>query len=172
MWAAKEHQESLFLFENRQVLFTVPPGYGFSSSKDDQGIFTVMIADKKQRVALQMTFLPDPQGRLAGTARLRKEFLFANFQELVGPSVEQAMQFEELDPKIGEGTYCVFTDAKLVGKTKVPAHEYQHSTAGVKAWPGVAAVFTIFSNGTATKEYQSVMGLLRQGIHEKPAPAK
>lgn len=169
--ASKLQEETVFLFENRRVAVAVPDGFGFASSKDDRGLITVRLADRKEKASLQITFLPDGEGRFA-TARSRKEFIHENFQEYVGASVEKAMQFEELEPKEGSGTYCVFTDANLVGKTKLPPGEFQHSTTGVKAWPGVVAVFTVMSNGTTTKEYQAVMAMLRQSVQEKPVPFK
>jgi hypothetical protein len=85
-------------------------------------------------------------------------------------SVEKAMQFEELDPKVGAGTYCVFTDANLVGKAKLPPGEFLHSTTGLKAWPGVVAVFTLLSNDTTSHEYTSVMKMLRTSVEERAPP--
>ena len=169
--ATKSLEETIFLFENRKVAIAVPDGFGFASSKDDRGLITVRLADPKDKVSLQMTFLPDGEGRFA-SARGRKEFIHENFQEYVGPSVEKAMQFEELDPKEGAGTYCMFTDASLVGKSKLPPGEFQNSTTGMKAWPGVVAVFTVMSNGTTTREYQAVLAMLRESVRERPAPLK
>ncbi|HUR57984.1 MAG TPA: hypothetical protein VM029_09775 [Opitutaceae bacterium] len=169
--AAKSQEETVFLFENRKVEFAVPEGLGFSSSKDERGFITVRVADRKDKVSLQMTFLPDGEGRFS-SARGRKEFMHENFQEYVGGSVEKVMQFEELEPREGAGTYCVFTDANLVGRSKVPAGEFQQSTTGVKAWPGVVGVFTLMSNGTATKEYQAIMAMLKDSVRERPAPLK
>lgn len=164
---AKPQEETLFLFQNRKVTVLVPDGFGFASNKNDRGIITVELADPKDRVRTQITFLPDLEGRFAA-ARSQKEFMNETFHDFVDSSVEKAMQFEELEPKTGSGTYCVFTDAKLVGKTKLPPGEYLHSTAGLKTWPGVMAVFTVFSNETTSKEYQSVMTMLRQSVQEKP----
>lgn len=169
--AAKNRDETLFLFENRQVAFAMPPGFGFSTSKDERGIFTVLVADRKERAALQMTFLPDPQGRFAA-GRAQRELIFENFQHLVENSVEKAMQFEELAPQIGSGTYCRFTDETLLGKNKASRDVFSHSVAGVKAWPGVVAVFTLQSNGTATKEHQLLMTMVRESVQEVSAPLK
>ena len=41
-----------------------------------------------------------------------------------------------------------------------------------KAWPGVVAVFTLFSNDTTSKEYQGVMNMLRDSVEEVFAPQK
>ena len=82
------------------------------------------------------------------------------------------MQFEELEPRTGAGTYCVFTDANLIGKAEVPAGEYLHLTAGLKAWPGVVAVFRLFSNETDSPEYQALMKTLRESLLERPVPLR
>lgn len=165
--APKERKESVFLFENRQVVFAMPPDYGMSMSKDERGMFTVIIADKKDRAALQMTFLPDPDGRFA-LERERKEFIFEAAQELIASSVEKTMRFEDLQSKIGKGTFCSFTDEAMVGKKKLPADARPCSTTGVKAWPGVVAAFTLVSSGPATKEHQVLMALLRDSVEEAP----
>jgi hypothetical protein len=170
-FAAKEQEEAVFLFQNRKVTIAVPDGLGFASSKDERGLMIVQIADPKDRVSMAMTFLPDPTGTYA-TARSRKELMDSSFRQYVEGSVEKTMEFEELEPKIGAGTYCVFTDATLVGKTKLPAHEYLNSTTGVKAWPGVVVVFSLFSNGTASKEYAALMKMLRESVHENPVPLR
>lgn len=166
---AKEQEETIFLFQNRKVTVMVPNGFGFASTKNARGVITLELADPKDRVKMQITFLPDPDQRFAAP-RTQKEFMNETFHDFVGSSVEKAMQFEELEPKIGSGTYCVFTDAKLVGVAKLPRGEFLHSTTGVKTWPGVVAIFTVFSNETQSKEYQSVMNMLRQSVQEKPAP--
>lgn len=168
---AKDQEESIFLFQNRKVSIVVPDGLGFASSKDERGLMIVQLADPKDKVSMAMTFLPDPTGTYAN-ARSRKELMDESFRQYVEGSVEKTMQFEELEPKMGAGTYCVFTDASLVGKTKLPPHEYLNSTTGVKSWPGVVVVFSLFSNGTASKEYKAVMKMLRESVHENPVPLR
>jgi hypothetical protein len=163
--AADRHDETVFLFQNRKVSVVVPEGLGFQSNKDDRGIISVRLGHPKDKISLLVNFLPDPEGRFA-SARSRKEFMNETFFEYVAGSVEKAMRFEELDPKVGAGTYCVFTDAALVGKTKLPRGEFLQTTTGLKAWPGVVAVFTLFSNDTTSKEYQSVMTMLRDSVEE------
>jgi hypothetical protein len=166
---AKEQEETVFLFQNRKVTLLVPDGFGFASNKSERGVLTVELADPKERVKMQVTFLPDPDQRFA-TSRSQKEFMNQTFHDFVGSSVEKAMQFEELEPKVGSGTYCVFTDAKLVGIATLPRGEFLHSTTGVKTWSGVVAIFTIFSNETRSKEYGAVMNMLRQSVQETPGP--
>ena len=163
--AAKPQEETIFLFENRKVTVLVPDGFGFASTKDDRGLMTVEIGHPRDKVRLSITFVPDPEQVFMG-ARTRKEYINEQFGEFVENSVEKAMQFEELDPKLGAGTYCVFTDEKLVGQNKYPAGEYLHFVCGVKAWPGVAAVFRMFANDTQSKEYQAMLALLRHSVTE------
>jgi hypothetical protein len=125
------------------------------------------VADRKDKISLQITFLPDPE-QLFSSARTRREFMNDNFKQFVGGSVEKAMQFEELEPKVGGGTYCVFTDAELVGKSKLPAGQFLNSTTGLKAWPGVYAVFEVLSQDIKSREYTAVMKMLRDSVHELP----
>ncbi len=165
--AAKETNETVFLFQNRKVEVAVPDGLGFASSKDDHGMMTVRLADPKENVSLQITFFPDPEAYFA-SARNRREFMNDTFNSFVGSSVEKAMQFEELAPKVGAGTYCVFTDAELVGKAKLPPGQFLYSTTGVKVWPGVYAVFEVLCQDTKSKEYLAVMKTLRESLHELP----
>ena len=115
----KARDELLVLFGQRRVTLAVPAGFVFSSDKDERGLITARLADPKEKITLEISFLPDTDGE-AATPRGRKEFLVQTFQRYVAASVEQAMQFEELEPRAGAGTYCVFTDQDLVGKTKLP----------------------------------------------------
>jgi hypothetical protein len=164
---AKEMNETVFLFQNRKVAIAVPDGLGFNRSTDERGFITVRVADQKAKVSLQVTFLHDPDEHFS-TPRNRREFMNETFNRFVGGSVEKAMQFEELEPRVGAGTYCIFTDADLVGKTKLPAGEFLNCTVGVKSWPGVYAVFEIFSQDPKSKEYLAVMKMLRESVHELP----
>jgi hypothetical protein len=167
--APKNREEAVFIFQNRKVAVAVPEGLGFQSSKDERGIVSFRLGHPKDKLSLQVSFLPDPDARFS-SARSRKEFINDTFHDYLPESVEKAMQFEELDPKVGAGTYCVFTDASLVGKPNLPRGEYLQTTTGVKAWPGVVAVFTLFSNETTSKEYRAVMSMLRDSVEERAPP--
>jgi hypothetical protein len=169
--APKNRDEVVFLFQNRKVMVAVPEGFGFQSAKDARGIISVRLAHPQDKISLQVSFLPDPEGRL-GTARGRKEFIYETFQDYVASSVEKAMRFEELEPRAGGGTYCVFTDAALVGKASLPRGEFLQTTTGIKSWPGVVAVFTLFSNETASKEYRAMLEMLRDSLEEVLAAPK
>lgn len=164
-------EETLFVFENRRLTVAVPDGFECVKDKDENGMMTLRLAAPKDKVSGELKFLPDPEGQFTH-ARARKELMNEMFNEYVGTSSEKAMQFEELDPRTGAGTYCVFTDANLVGKTKLPPGEFMHLTTGIKAWPGVVAIFRFYSNDTISSEYQSMLKMLRESVQEKPVPLK
>ena len=163
--------ETLTLFENRKVVVAVPEGFACTVNQGDAGIYQVVLSDANKRVSMDIVFLPDPEEQF-NQARARREMVAEQFGEYVDSSSEKGMQFEELQPRIGAGTYCVFTDAKLVGKPELPPGEYLHVTAGLKAWPGVFALFRLFSNDTSSAEYQAAMNLLRESVQEKLGPMK
>jgi hypothetical protein len=94
------------------------------------------------------------------------------FNTYVEGSVEKAMRFEELEPRRGAGTYCVFTDANLVGKTELPPNEFRHLTVGIKAWSGVLTIVRLFSQDTTSAEYQALLKLLRESVEERPVPLR
>ena len=168
---AKAHEETIFLFENRKVVVAVPEGFTFSTNKDDYGLISIKLADPKDQFSLECRFLPDPDGTFA-SSRARKEKMVEMFDDYVGSSTEKGIQFEELEPHLGAGTYCVFTDSKLEGKAKLPPGEFLHLTAGLKAWPGVVTVFRFFSNDTKSPTYQSILNMLRDSVEERAVPLK
>jgi hypothetical protein len=169
--AAAQREESVLIFENRRVAVAVPPGFSFASSQDEAGLINLNLADSGNKVSLHVVFVPDPEER-ATQARARKEKMVELFKGFVASSVEQAMRFEELEPRRGAGTYCVFTDAGLVGRPSFPPGEYLHLTAGVKAWQGVIGVFRLFSNDTTSAEYLAMLKLLRGSVEERPVPLR
>ena len=168
---AAVQDEVVLLGESRKVSIAVPAGFDYALEKSDRGSFVAKFSAAKDELTLDIEFLPDPESQFTN-ARARKELLNDLFAELVGSSTEKAMQFEELDPSTGAGTYCAFTDEKLVGKTELPQGEYRHLTIGIKAWPGVLAVFRCFSNDITSPRYQSLLKMLRESVYEKPVPLK
>lgn len=169
--AAPKREETVFIFDNRRLAIAVPEGFTYKSARDEQGLVAVQLAAPKDAVTLHLVFIPDAEGEFSG-ARARKEKMVELFQEYVESSVEKAMQFEELEPRTGAGTFCVFTDAKLVGKTEYPPGEYLHFTTGLKVWPGALAVFRLFSNDTTSPEYRAAMKVLRESVQERPVPLR
>lgn len=169
--AAPKREENVFLFENRKLSVAVPDGFSYGQGKDDLGLINIQLAAPKDKLSLHLVFLPDPDGQFAN-ARTRKEKMVELFQEYVDNSVEKGMQFEELEPRSGVGTYCAFTDASLVGKEKLAPGEYLHVTTGVKAWPGVLAIFRLFSQDIRSADYQAAMKMLRESVQEKVVPLR
>jgi hypothetical protein len=163
------NEETIPLFENHQVTISVPAGFSCARNKDQRGLTAVHIAHPKDKASLQITFFPDPDGQMT-TPRAQKELMHETFFSYVETSREKAMQFVDLEPRAGKGTYCVFTDAGLIGKAPYPPGDFLHVTAGVKAWPGVFAVFSIFSNDTTSAEYRELLNTLRDSVQEKAAP--
>lgn len=169
--AAPKREENVFLFENRKLTVAVPDGFSYGQGKDDLGLINIQLAAPKDKLTLHVVFLPDPDGQFSN-ARTRKEKMVELFQEYVESSTEKGMQFEELEPQVGAGTYCAFTDASLVGKEKLAPGEFLHVTTGVKAWPGVIAIFRLFSQDTRSGDYQAVMKMLRESVQERAVPLK
>lgn len=162
-------EEFIPLSDTRRILVTVPEGFNYNSGLNAAGELGIKLTDAKERVSLQVTFQADADEEFRAP-RARRELMHDRFKEFVEMSVEKAMQFEELEPKVGAGTYCVFTDAKLVGQKELPPNEYRHVTVGVKAWKGIVATFTLFSLDIDSPEYQAALKLLRESVHEKLAP--
>jgi len=167
----KAREEAIFVFENRKLTIAVPAGFECLATKDETGTMIVKLASAKEKVSGEVKFLPDPDNQFL-SSRARKDLMNEMFFDYVESSTEKAMRFEELEPQVGGGTYCVFTDASLVGKTPLPPGQSLHLTAGLKAWPGVVAVFRVFSNDITSSEYQAVLKLIREGVQEKPVPLK
>ena len=167
----KTREQKIALSESREVIVAVPDGFALATGQDQNGVIAIKLSDPGETVTIDLQFLPDPEGKFA-TPRSRMELLHEMFTGYVDSSTEKGMQFEELQPRTGAGTYCVFTDVNLVGKTELPKGEYLHLTAGVKAWPGVLAVFRCFSNDTTSTGYRAILAMLRESVHERPVPLK
>jgi hypothetical protein len=167
----KSRELKIALSEDREVIVAVPEVFALLTGQDQDGAIGIKLSNPDESVTIDITFLPDPEGRFA-QARGRTELLHERFAEYVDSSTEKGMQFEELEPRLGAGTYCVFTDVNLVGKTQLPRGEYLHLTAGVKSWRGVIAVFRCFSNDTTSAGYRAIFTMLRESVHEKPVPLK
>jgi hypothetical protein len=169
--AQEKPEQSIPLTEGRSVLVALPDGFTMTPALDAGGVPQVHFGDRNGQISGELTFLPDSEGQFLD-AFSRRELMHQAFQKFREDSVEEAMQFEELKPKIGQATYCVFTDRKLVGQTELPRNEFLNVTVGVKAWPGAVALFTIYSNGTKSADYSAVMTMLRESVHERVAPLR
>ncbi len=161
----KSNDQTLLLGDHR-VTIAVPDGYIYSSGRDDQGAIMVKITDAKEKIDLQVRFQPDPDSRL-GAESQQMDFLAKICQQYAENSVEKSYDFKQLEPSHGSGTFCAFTDVTLVGH-EPPKGEFLHITTGVKAWLGWALIFTVLSNDTDSKEYQTALKLMKDSFEEKP----
>lgn len=164
-------EETVPIFGDRRVSVNPPAGFTVATGRDEAGQVALKVSDAKGRYSVEIGFLPDGEGRQT-SARARRELMHELFSDYVGSSKEKGMQFEELEPRTGAGTYCVFTDAALIGKLELPPGEFLHLTAGLKAWPGVVAVFRLFSDDTTSAEYKALLKMLRESLVEKPVPLR
>ena len=164
--AAPRREEAVFLSDQRRVVVEVPDGFKFESGRDERGLVRVFLTGPGEQVSVQLSFLPDGEGRF-GEAYERRRLLHETYGPYVAGSVEKGMHFEELEPKSGAGTFCVFTDSALVGKTELPPGEFHHVTAGAKVWPGVVVLFSVFSQDTKSAPYRTALRLLRESVAEK-----
>ena len=169
LFAKDKSNDQTLLLGDRRVTIAVPDGYIYSSGRDDQGIIMAKITDGREKIDLQVRFQPDPDSRL-GAESQQMEFLANVCQQYAEGSVEKSYDFKPLAPHRGSGTYCSFTDASLVGRDP-PKGEFLHVTTGVKVWPGWALVFTVLSNDTDSKEYQTALKLVKESFEETPAAA-
>lgn len=166
--SAKE--EFVQLYADRRVAIAVPDGFTFEKNFAANGVVTIRLGDPQQQLSLQISLFPDLAGQFS-RPRARVQFMVEEFNKFVVGSVEKAMQFQELHSRSGSGTFCVFTDASLVGKTELPPNEFRNVTAGLKAWEGCAASFELYSNDTASKSYEAAMKILTESVHDKPRQA-
>jgi hypothetical protein len=163
-------REETFEFEGRRFTIPIPRGFTCDTVRPNAGEVTVRLTKPKEGLSLQLTVLPDPE-RFFTPARARKEFLADKFHSFAEKSVEKAMCFEEFTSRNTAGTYCVFTDSRLFGKTELPDGEYRHATTGIKVWPGCVAVFMLLSNDTTSKSYTTLFRVATDGLCEKKASA-
>lgn len=164
------------IFEGRQISVSVPSGWRFEESRDAKtGVQTVEIGEPKSDVQLDVSFIPDSQGRLATREGLEAEMRRV-FAPYLSGSVEREMKFANLDVPAGIGAYTFFTDRSLVGK-KIPAGERLISTTGIHAWKGAYLIFTLLSNSRDTDSYRQALEIVRtsfretRGSKEAQAPA-
>ncbi len=169
--AAAQREEILELAPGRRVTLAVPPGFAVERPADPAAPPELRLRDAAGTVSLDLAFLPDPEGR-AATPRARRERLVELFEEHVAASVEQAMRFEELEPRRGAGTWCLFTDRALVGRAELPPNEYRLLAVGVKAWPGVMVVFRLFSQDAESPAHRAAWAVLRESVEERPVPLR
>lgn len=161
--------QTVTLFEGRQISVPVPEGWKYEEGQDPHhGIPTVRIEAPKEEIVLEVSFFPDPDGRLASREDLETEArrLFDFYLET---SVEKEMRPTSFETPDGLGIYTSFTDSKLDPK-KIPEGEKLISTTGIRSWKGAYMIFTLLTDTTGSSAYKKALELVRSGIRQTKAP--
>jgi hypothetical protein len=124
---------------------------------------TLEIQDPAGPVALKITFLPDPEGRLAKDDELKK-LMKAATGLYVESSIERKLELRPLATKNGRGVYATFTEASLVDVKELPAGQFRIVTSGMLVVGKQVAAFTLLSNGLDGKPYETAMQIVTEGI--------
>jgi hypothetical protein len=124
---------------------------------------TVKIESADHALSLQLTFIPDAEGRFATQESVDRVVTQAN-QQYVGGSVEKRLTLTQLVSKNGHGCYSTFTDADLVGVANPPAGQFRNVLSGVIVIQKQAAAFTLLSNSTTSPEYREALQIISEGI--------
>lgn len=147
------------------VSVTVPEGWIWASAPAEAGLIGARLTSEDGQVTLQLTFFPDPAGRMQ-----EEELQLDLMDDLVAPflpdSVEQAARLEPLLRGRGIGLYAVFTDRKLVGLAELPPNEFRHATTGVRTGRGWFAVFTLLSQDLQSPVHRAGLAVLQRGLRE------
>jgi hypothetical protein len=114
-------------------------------------------------LGLKITFLPDPNGKLANEEEIKK-LMTASTGLYVESSLEKKLEIRPMSTKNGKGFYATFTDASLVDKKEVPPGQFRIVTSGILVVGKQAAAFTLLTNRLDGKEYVAAMQLLSEGI--------
>lgn len=96
-------------------------------------------------MSLQITMIPDKDGRL-GTLDALKKTLERSTRQFLSGAVEKTFTIVDLDSKAGKGCYGTITDASLVDAKSVPEGQYLKMTSGMLGVGKNVATFTILAN--------------------------
>lgn len=158
--AADEALERFEIVPGVEVTLAVPEKWSMARSAGG-GYPALALHNADRSVSLQVSLFPDARGLLADH-EMRAVMMTDLVARFLPDSLEQEVRLQQLNPRVGSGIYCVFTDAKLVAVKELPPNEFRHATAGLRSAEGWFAVFTIFSQDTASADYRTALDLLRQ----------
>jgi hypothetical protein len=163
-----------FTAETQSVAVTVPTadtlGIEFPSmwqssiSQPPQLPPTVRISTKE--LSLQITFIPDPQGRFATRDGVDRVVTAAN-ERYVSGSIEKRLTLIPLESKNGYGCYSTFTDAELAGVATLRKGQFRNVASGMLVINKQAAVFTLLTNNTKSPDYRQALRIISEGICRK-----
>jgi hypothetical protein len=161
--------KTVTIFEARQFSVPVPWGWSFDESEDPNlGTPTLKLGDPGKKVALQMTFIPDPSNKLSS-----REAVEAEAKRILKPyvdtSVEKEIRLTAFDSPDGRGAYAAFTDAKLDPK-HIPEDEWLIGVSGIRTWKGGYTVFTLLTNTKDSSAYRTALEIAISGTRQVKAP--
>ena len=157
------------IFEARQFSVPVPSGWSFDESEDPNlGTPTVKLGDPGKKVILQMTFIPDPSGKLSSREAVEAEAKRI-LQPYVETSVEKEIRLTFFEPPGGLGAYAAFTDGKLDPK-HIPEDEWLIGVTGIRTWKGGYTLFTLLTNTKDSSVYRTALEIAVSGTRQVKAP--
>lgn len=166
--AAEESLEKFEIVPGVEVSLAVPEKWSLSRSAGG-GYPSVALQSADGAVSLQVSLFPDARGLMADP-EMRAVMMTDVVARFLPDSLEQEVRLQQLNPRLGSGIYCVFTDAKLVAVKELPPNEFRHATAGLRSADGWFAVFTIFSQDTASADYRTALDLVRHQFDHAGPP--
>jgi hypothetical protein len=151
-----------------KVTITLPPKWDHSVAPVPTNQRTLMTADEKMKVNLQITFMPDIFPKDAKPEDVDRLVKIGD-QHYVAGSTEKKLKLMPMKSKFGFGSYASFTDASLANLKQIPPKKYLHVTSGIFLVGRNAAVFTILSNETDSDEYKQALKVVSEGmsVYEK-----
>jgi hypothetical protein len=157
--------KSVEIFEGREISVEVPEGWQSMHARDaTTGVQTLSFEDPRGEIKLDISFIPDSEGRLATRAGLEAQMRSA-FSDYKAGAVEREMKFTFVEVVGGLCGYTSFTDRSLVGK-KPPAGERLISTTGIRSWKGAYMIFTLLTNSVDSKPYRDALTIVTKDLRE------
>jgi len=124
---------------------------------------TVKIGTLSNSVSLQITLLPDPEGRFATQESVDRAATLANHHYVAG-SVEKRPTLTQIVSTNGHGCYAVFTDAQLAASPTPPKGEFRNVVSGVFVINKQLATFTLLTNDPKNAESRQALQIISDGI--------
>src|SRR5437660_784417 len=106
---------------------------------------SVRITALSNSVSLQITFLPDPEGRFTTRESVDRAATQAN-QHYVAGSVEKRLTLTQIVSTNGHGCYATFTDGELAAAPRIPKGEFKNVMSGLFVVKRQLATFTLLTN--------------------------
>ena len=161
--------KTVTVFEAREFSVPVPSGWSFEEGQDPHlGMTTLKLEDPGKEVDLQMTFLPDPEGKVSS-----REAVEAEAKRILEPmlktSVEKEIRLTFFDSPGGAAAYTTFTDSKLDPK-HIPEDEKLLAVSGIRAWKGGYTLFTLLTNTKDSAAYRKALEIALSGTRQTKAP--